>query len=94
MLIVSSEQGDGLRLLRFISSLIVCVLHMTPTEIKKQISIFLPISSWRALHLEAARQQIPITELCRRWIIPEIEKLPRSTFHRETASWEGTQGRR
>jgi len=46
-------------------------------EVKKQISIFLPISDWRALYLEAARQHVPVTELCRRWILPEIQQLPR-----------------
>lgn len=50
---------------------------MAAVEIKKQISIFLPISDWKALRLEAARQQVPITELCRRWILPEITQLPR-----------------
>ncbi|WP_092051521.1 hypothetical protein [Planctomicrobium piriforme] len=49
---------------------------MPTAELKKQISIFLPVSDWRALRQEAARQQVPITELCRRWIVPEISKLP------------------
>ncbi len=48
---------------------------MKTTEIRKQISIFLPISDWRVLRHEAARQQVPITELCRRWICPEIAVL-------------------
>ncbi|WP_437223052.1 hypothetical protein SH661x_003054 [Planctomicrobium sp. SH661] len=52
---------------------------MAQAEIKKQISIFLPITDWRALRLEAARQEVPITELCRRWIIPEIGKLTQSS---------------
>jgi hypothetical protein len=50
---------------------------MPEREIKKQISIFLGISDWRALRAEAARQQIPITELCRQWMTPEIRRLPR-----------------
>lgn len=49
---------------------------MPQTEIKKQISIFLPVSEWRTLRQEAARQRLPITELCRRWLAPEIRKLP------------------
>ena len=48
---------------------------MKTTQIRKQISIFLPVSDWRVLRQEAANQQIPITELCRRWIGPEIAKL-------------------
>lgn len=48
---------------------------MQNTEIRKQISIFLPVSDWRALRLEAARQGIPITELCRRWMSPHMRQL-------------------
>ena len=48
---------------------------MQTKEIRKQISIFLPISDWRVLRYEAAQQQVPITELCRRWICPEIALL-------------------
>jgi hypothetical protein len=49
---------------------------MASLEMKKQISIFLPVSEWRTLRQEAARQHVPITELCRRWILPEISRLP------------------
>ncbi|MCA9081130.1 MAG: hypothetical protein KDA58_11275 [Planctomycetaceae bacterium] len=49
-------------------------------ELRKQISIFIPISDWRALRLEAVRLGIPITELCRRWMHPHMEEL-RSTAH-------------
>ena len=48
---------------------------MNRTEIRKQISIFVPISDWRVLRDEAARRRIPITELCRRWIRPELQVL-------------------
>lgn len=44
-------------------------------EVRKQISIFLPLSEWRAVREEAARNHIPITELCRRWMDSEIQKL-------------------
>ncbi|WP_437206977.1 hypothetical protein [Planctomicrobium sp. SH664] len=50
---------------------------MSAVEVRKQISIFLPVTDWKALRQEAARLQIPITELCRRWIGPEIESLRR-----------------
>lgn len=48
---------------------------MQPVEIRKQISIFVPLSDWRNIRNEAARLRIPITELCRRWMRPEINKL-------------------
>jgi len=59
---------------------------MNTTEIRKQISIFLPISDWRALRQAAANQQIPITELCRRWISPEIAMLRNAEHQPVTTS--------
>jgi len=53
-------------------------MFMSTVELKKQVSIFLPLSDWRALRAEAARQRIPMTELCRRWMQPEISRLERS----------------
>lgn len=46
-------------------------------EIRKQISLFLPVSDWKILRLEAARRRLPITELCRQWIRPHMDKLRR-----------------
>jgi hypothetical protein len=46
-----------------------------PFELRKQISIFVPISDWRAIRLEAARRRIPITELCRQWMRPHVAEL-------------------
>lgn len=57
--------------------------NKTAAKIRKQISIFLPISDWRTLRLEAARQGVPITELCRRWICPEIDSLKTVAGERE-----------
>jgi hypothetical protein len=54
---------------------------MSQLEIRKQISIFVPLSDWRAIRQEAARLRIPMTELCRRWMRPEIVQL-----HRRPAS--------
>lgn len=48
---------------------------MPLTELRKQISIFLPLSEWRALRAEAARRKVPITELCRQWLTPHLESL-------------------
>ena len=51
---------------------------MNILELRKQISIFVPLSDWKAIRGEAARQHIPMTELCRRWMKPELTKLRRS----------------
>jgi len=48
---------------------------MTTIELRKQISIFVPLGDWRAIRNEAARQNIPMTELCRRWMKPELARL-------------------
>jgi len=50
---------------------------MSSIELRKQISIFLPLSDWKAIRLEAARLRIPMTELCRRWMRAELEDLKR-----------------
>jgi len=44
-------------------------------ELRKQISIFIPLSDWKAIRLEAARQKIPMTELCRRWMKKDMQRL-------------------
>ena len=59
---------------------------MQPVEIRKQISIFVPISDWRIIRQEAARRRIPITELCRRWMRPEIAVLRKSAQRDQSAS--------
>lgn len=43
--------------------------------VRKQISVFLPAEDWRVLRDEAARQRVPMTELCRRWLRPGIDEL-------------------
>lgn len=48
---------------------------MATAEIRKQISIFVPLSDWRAIRFEAARQRIPMTELCRRWMKRDLDRL-------------------
>ena len=48
------------------------------TEIRKQISLFVPLSEWKAIRREAARRRIPITELCRRWMKPGLDDLRRN----------------
>lgn len=59
---------------------------MTTREIRKQISFFLPLSDWKALRAEAARQRVPMTALCRRWIDPELDRLRSSDRHRSERS--------
>ena len=50
---------------------------MSDLEIRKQVSIFMPVSDWRLIRDEAARRRIPITELCRRWMKSELGSLRR-----------------
>jgi hypothetical protein len=50
---------------------------MSSLELRKQISIFVPLSVWKAIRLEAARRRIPMTELCRRWMQSDLEELQR-----------------
>ena len=42
---------------------------------KKQITIFVPLQEWLTIRREAARLNIPITELCRQLMQPELDKL-------------------
>jgi len=44
-------------------------------ELRKQISLFVPLSHWKAIRREAARRNIPMTELCRQWMRPELSSL-------------------
>jgi len=55
--------------------------EMQKTEMRKQISIFVPLSDWRAIRDEAARQHVPITELCRRWMRPGIDRIRKEADH-------------
>ena len=56
---------------------------MNTVELRKQISIFVPLSDWRAIRQEAARQRIPMTELCRRWMQGDMERLRRKAGREE-----------
>ena len=59
---------------------------MQTAELRKQISIFVPLSDWRAIRHEAARQNIPMTELCRRWMKPELSRLRNAELQSSPAS--------
>jgi hypothetical protein len=48
---------------------------MPSRSLQKQISIFLPLDDWKRVRLEAARRNVPITELCRRWMSSELQEL-------------------
>jgi hypothetical protein len=50
---------------------------MPDIELRKQISIFVKLSDWKAIRLEAARRRIPMTELCRQWMKRDLEQLRR-----------------
>lgn len=56
---------------------------MKTAQLRKQISIFIPISDWRAIRQEAARLGIPITELCRRWMRTDLQRLLESDSERK-----------
>ena len=51
---------------------------MPSRSLQKQVSIFLPLEDWKRVRLEAARKNIPITELCRRWMSPGLADLRRN----------------
>lgn len=44
-------------------------------ELKKQISVFVPLSDWKAVRFEAARRRVPMTELCRAWMEPQLRRI-------------------
>uniref|UniRef100_A0A7C4QQC6 Uncharacterized protein n=1 Tax=Schlesneria paludicola TaxID=360056 RepID=A0A7C4QQC6_9PLAN len=46
---------------------------------RKQVAVWLSTADWLALRAAAARQHIPMTELCRRWLHPHLERLRRQT---------------
>lgn len=48
---------------------------MSTPPLRKQVSLFLPLSDWKALREEAARHRISMTELCRRWMEPSMTAL-------------------
>ena len=50
---------------------------MKQPVIRKQVCVFLPLSDWRLLRDEAIRRRIAMTELCRRWVEPQLRRLRR-----------------
>lgn len=48
---------------------------MIYSQLRKQISIFVPLSDWKNIRLEAARLKVPMTELCRRWMKSNLSEL-------------------
>lgn len=68
---------------------------MHSQESRKQISIFLAVNDWRRLRDEAARQRVPITELCRQWLRPGLNRLrdretPIAELMPESNPWPST----
>lgn len=59
---------------------------MRPTELRKQISIFITLSDWKALRAEAFKERVPMTELCRRWMRDEFAALRRRYTYDSPAS--------
>ncbi len=56
---------------------------MLNTRLRKQISIFIPLSDWKAIRMEAARMKIPMTELCRRWMKADLTELKKRARQKE-----------
>ncbi len=48
------------------------------SQLRKQISMFLSASDWRALRDEAARQRVSLAELCRRSLAPALRAIKSS----------------
>jgi hypothetical protein len=46
-------------------------------QVRKQVSLFLSASDWRALRDEAARQRMSLAELCRRSLAPALRAIRR-----------------
>ncbi|MCA9025389.1 MAG: hypothetical protein KDA86_09280 [Planctomycetaceae bacterium] len=57
---------------------------MSTPELRKQISIFVPLSDWKVIRQEAAQRRIPMTELCRQWMHPSLDRLREQTPERVT----------
>ncbi len=55
---------------------------MPTSELRKQISIFVPISDWKVIRQEAAQRHIPMTELCRQWMHSSLEQLRERSHER------------
>ncbi|HVJ84646.1 MAG TPA: hypothetical protein VM452_03320 [Caulifigura sp.] len=51
---------------------------MASRSLQKQVSIFLPLEDWKRVRFEAARRNIPITELCRQWMSTGLNDLRRN----------------
>lgn len=45
------------------------------SEIRKQVSVSLPIPEYRAVTRAARERHMTVTELIREWIKPHVEKL-------------------
>jgi hypothetical protein len=52
---------------------------MGEKEFKKQVSFYLPLSEWKAIRLEAAKKRISQTELVKRWIKRDIQRLMKAS---------------
>jgi hypothetical protein len=50
---------------------------MPSRSLQKQVSIFLPLEDWKRIRREAARRNVPMTELCRQWMSPGLYELRR-----------------
>ena len=47
-------------------------------EIRKQLSIFVPLSQWQALRMECAESRISMSDMLKGWLTPHLERLTAS----------------
>lgn len=55
-------------------------------ELKKQITVLVPVSDFKRIRLYAAKLHVPMTELIRSWIDPQLKQLRRAGFHEHPLS--------
>ncbi|HUG90870.1 MAG TPA: hypothetical protein VML55_08560 [Planctomycetaceae bacterium] len=64
------------------------------SEIRKQISIFVPLSEWRIIRDEAIRRRQPMSDLCRGWMEPQLNGLRRRARPSQAAAGRERASRR
>ena len=48
---------------------------MSTAQIRKQVSVFIPIEDWKMLRYEAARRHETVSDICREWMKPGLEQM-------------------
>lgn len=48
---------------------------MATTQVRKQVSVFIPLEDWKLLRFEAARRHETMSDICRGWMLPGLEQM-------------------